>query len=156
MVYINDDEVPCGSKDVKRTDDSLLKNFVPVKVFSESSVRKMIMKEQDSISRRGAHLECIQCDFVARKKSILLIHTRTHTGEKPFKCELCQKQFSTNSSLNRHILTHKDIRRFAQFQTGASIKLPLNTTLLDISSLTQGRGLLFVINVITQQLRNGV
>ena len=45
MGYINDDQVPCGSKDVKRNDYSLLTNFVPVNVFSESSVRRMVSKD---------------------------------------------------------------------------------------------------------------
>ena len=109
MGYINDDEVPCGSKDVKRDDDSLLQKFTPVNIFSESSVRRM--KEQDSGSRRGSNIECNQCDYVASDRSTLVRHTRTHTGEKPYQCELCQKRFSTKSNLNRHILTHKDIRR---------------------------------------------
>ena len=56
MGYINDDEVPCCSKDVKREDESLLQKFVPVHVYSESSVSKMI--EQDLSSRRGSSFEC--------------------------------------------------------------------------------------------------
>ena len=36
MGDINDDKVPCCSKDVRREDESLLQNFVPVNVFSEA------------------------------------------------------------------------------------------------------------------------
>ena len=42
MGYINDDEVPCCSKDARREDESLLQKFVPVNVCSESSVRTRI------------------------------------------------------------------------------------------------------------------
>ena len=110
MGGINDDEVPCCSKDVKREDESLLQKFVPIHVFSNATV--MMMKGHCSSSKRVTTHQCNQCDYQTKWRSHLEIHARRHTGEKTYQCDLCQKKFSTKSNLNKHILTHKDIRRF--------------------------------------------
>jgi uncharacterized Zn-finger protein len=34
------------------------------------------------------------------------MHSRTHTGEKPLKCPLCDKRFGESSNLSKHIKTH--------------------------------------------------
>ncbi|XP_038075971.1 sal-like protein 1 [Patiria miniata] len=60
-------------------------------------------------SRRsnGSSTTCHYCGKSFACSSALNIHYRSHTKERPYKCEICSKGFSTRGNLRQHMLTHK-------------------------------------------------
>ena len=55
----------------------------------------------------GKHTMCNICYKTFACKSALDIHYRSHTKERPYKCELCDKSFTTRGNMRQHLLTHK-------------------------------------------------
>ncbi|GFY59939.1 sal-like protein 3 [Trichonephila inaurata madagascariensis] len=54
---------------------------------------------------------CRVCFKTFACNSALEIHYRSHTKERPFRCEVCDRGFSTKGNMRQHMLTHK-IRDF--------------------------------------------
>ncbi|XP_071786175.1 sal-like protein 3 [Asterias amurensis] len=55
----------------------------------------------------GSSTTCHYCGKSFACTSALNIHYRSHTKERPYKCEICSKGFSTRGNLRQHMLTHK-------------------------------------------------
>ena len=108
MHFQSDDEEPCSSVNTAERVDrkDMLKHFVPVNMLSERTVERM--KKMEGRRRQGLVVYyCNECNYANRRKSELVRHSRTHSKEKPFHCELCDQKFSQKGNLKVHVMSHK-------------------------------------------------
>lgn len=64
------------------------------------------VKKQSSVSSY-TEFSCFWCNYTSCVITNIKRHVRLHTGERPFKCEVCDKRFNEKASLKTHqLLVH--------------------------------------------------
>ena len=108
MHFQTDDEEPGSSESTAERNEreEMLRHFVPVNMLSERTVERM--KKMEGWRRQGLVVHyCNKCNYMTQKRPHLTNHSRTHSGEQPFHCELCDQKFGHSGSLHYHLLTHR-------------------------------------------------
>ncbi|XP_059915894.1 zinc finger and BTB domain-containing protein 41 [Gadus macrocephalus] len=77
-----------------------VKNVPQAPVYPEGLAPILIHQANKKI------LKCPKCEKTFDRAGKYESHTRVHTGEKPFQCDVCLQRYSTNSNLTVHKKKH--------------------------------------------------
>ncbi|XP_018026053.1 uncharacterized protein LOC108681520 [Hyalella azteca] len=74
--------------------------------------KRMLQGHIDVLHNKVRRHLCSHCGKAFGSKTTLVLHMRTHTGEKPFACDHCDYRTSDHNSLRRHKMQHSKDKRY--------------------------------------------
>ena len=93
------------SLDLPAKEQLLTREFIHTKDASSH-----ISNRPTDEKRTKKPFKCKECSSEFRSNSHLVLHVRTHTGERPYICCICKASFSQSSHLKVHMRTHSEDR----------------------------------------------
>uniref|UniRef100_A0A8B9GCP7 IKAROS family zinc finger 2 n=1 Tax=Amazona collaria TaxID=241587 RepID=A0A8B9GCP7_9PSIT len=70
------------------------------------------LSNEGGIRLPNGKLKCDVCGMVCIGPNVLMVHKRSHTGERPFHCNQCGASFTQKGNLLRHIKLHSGEKPF--------------------------------------------
>ncbi|KAL6045780.1 hypothetical protein STEG23_014693, partial [Scotinomys teguina] len=117
-------EDPTKVKDEYRERDETLLKPEPMGSAGESEIPYSYVREYNEYENiklerhvpydrpTGGKMNCDVCGLSCISFNVLMVHKRSHTGERPFQCNQCGASFTQKGNLLRHIKLHTGEKPF--------------------------------------------
>ncbi|XP_067465608.1 DNA-binding protein Ikaros isoform X3 [Thunnus thynnus] len=79
---------------------------------SQPSPEAKAFSSAGGIRLPNGKLKCDICGIICIGPNVLMVHKRSHTGERPFQCSQCGASFTQKGNLLRHIKLHSGEKPF--------------------------------------------
>ncbi|EOA99660.1 Zinc finger protein Helios, partial [Anas platyrhynchos] len=108
------DRKPLSQEDEVRAHDEGSSLEEPLTENNEMADNRKIqeLSSEGGIRLPNGKLKCDVCGMVCIGPNVLMVHKRSHTGERPFHCNQCGASFTQKGNLLRHIKLHSGEKPF--------------------------------------------
>ncbi|XP_010136607.1 PREDICTED: zinc finger protein Aiolos [Buceros rhinoceros silvestris] len=111
--YSEREESALSSEPVETPDESEMPYAYPREYSDYDSIKlERHAGSYDAVRPASGKMSCDVCGLACISLNVLMVHKRSHTGERPFQCNQCGASFTQKGNLLRHIKLHTGEKPF--------------------------------------------